>query len=618
MKAKCVPSNPEFDVIVEKNVMVEMRDGVRLATDVYRPSKNGKVIEEKIPTILQRTPYNKELVDGFSLLSDWFCKRGYNVAIQDFRGRFKSEGTFYKYANMGEDGYDTIEWIAKQEWSNGKIGTIGTSFLAHAQVALACMNPPHLSTMIINQGGFSNAFLNACRHNGAFEIRQLTWAFARGADSKEAQANPLIQKALEAVNPVDYLNPNLGHIKEGQTALRFIPEYERFYFDFLTKAEYNDFWKKVGLCAENFYDVMSDVPTLIIGGWYDSYTRAMSDIYRGLSRVKKGPIKFIMGPWVHGWQSLDDSRVGDVDMGPNSKIKGTGLGENANRVALRWFDHWLKGIDTGIDSMSPVQLFVMGGGDGLRNNGGRLNHGGMWRAEGEWPPARAEYTRYYLHEDGTLNKKIPDVEETFTAYSFDPLKPVPTIGGNISAAYGTMNSGAFNQVEMPGVLGCEPPYVPLSSRNDVLVFQTPPLSKDVETTGPIQATLWVSSSACDTDFTVKLIDVYPPNRDYLEGYAMNISDTIFRARFHKSWEKQELLTSGEIYKLDITSYPTSNLFKKGHKIRVDISSSNYPRFDINPNSGEPLGRSRMTIIAHQKVYHDREHPSSILLPIITK
>jgi len=609
-------SESKYDVILEKDIMVRMRDGTYLATDIYRPAIGGTVIDDKLPSILQSTPYNKEDPIRIKQLGKWFSRRGYNVIIQDFRGRFKSEGIFYKYSNMGEDGYDTIEWITKQKWSNKKIGTIGTSFMAHFQIALACMNPPHLSTMIVNQGGFSNAFLSSCRHMGAFELRQMTWAFSAAKNSREANANPRIKAALEEIDPANYLDPELGNLKEGQSPLRLVPSYEKFYFDMLTKAVYDDYWKKIGLCAQKYYDEIPDIPILLLGGWYDSYTRAISDIYIGLSTRKNGPIRLIFGPWVHGWETLNLTYSGEVEFGRKASIDGSGLAMSPNYLALRWFDYFLKDTDTSIDTIPPVKLFVMGGGTGQKSIDGKLHHGGVWRNEHEWPLSRTHFTKYYLQKGGDLSLSLPKKGIPPSTYTFDPRKPVPTLGGNISAAMGTMMPGAYDQVERPNFLGCKPPYMPLSSRNDVLVFQTSELTKNIEVTGPIEAKLWISSSARDTDFTLKLIDQYPSNDDYPNGFAMNLSDTIFRARFHNSWSEPELLESNKIYRLDMVSYPTSNLFKVGHRIRVDISSSNYPRFDINPNSGESLGRGRKLRIAHQGVYHDAEHPSHIILPII--
>jgi len=609
-------SRLKFDVALEKDLSVEMRDGTLLATDLYLPTEDERPVKKKLPTILQRTPYDKEAPSRVRDLGEWFASRGYTVVIQDFRGRYKSEGTFYKYAAMGEDGYDTTEWIARQPWSDGRIGTIGTSFMAHFQIALACMNPPHLTTMVVNQGGFTNAFLSSCRHMGAFELRQLTWTFNAAASSKEAQADPKIKATLEAVDPTEFLNPRRGPLTEGSSPLSLVPEYERFYLDMLTEARYTDYWKRIGLCAEEYLDSIPDIPVLLLGAWYDSYTRTTSDLYIGLSERKEGPVMLVFGPWVHGWSSLEATRSGEVDFSSDASIKGTGLAPTPNDLALRWFDRWLKGVDNGIDGIHPVHYFVMGGGSGGRTPDGWMDHGGAWRTFQDWPLQGTDYTKYYLRDDSSLSTEPPHQGAQPRTFTFDPMNPVPTIGGNISSAHGVMMPGAFDQTERPDVLGCRPPFLPLASRGDVLVYETPPLREKVETTGPITASLFVSSSARDTDFTLKLIDKYPPTPDYPHGFAMNLSDTIFRARFNGSWEEPELLEPGRIYRLDLVSYPTSNMFGVGHRIRVDVSSSNYPRFDINPNSGEPLGRGRRFVEAKQKVYCDSLHPSHIVLPII--
>jgi len=609
-------SKPRHDVSIMEDIFVEMRDGTSLATDVYLPAEDGRPLEGRLPTVLERTPYDKENPTRMKEVGEWFASRGYAVVLQDFRGRFKSEGEFYKYADMGEDGYDTTEWIAGQPWSDGRIGTLGTSFMAHFQLALACMNPPHLTTMVVNQGGFTDAYFSACRHMGAFELRQLTWAFNSAANSREALADPAIRAALEAVNVIDYLDPGRGPLKKGDSPLSLVPSYERFYIDMLTEARYTDYWKKIGLCAENYLDRIPDIPVLLLGAWYDSYTRTTSDLYRGLSRSKKGPVKLIFGPWTHGWRSLESSVSGDVDLGPDAPLRGAGLAPTPNDLALNWFDRWMKGVDNGADRIQPVNYFVMGGGPGSRTPEGRMSHGGEWRTSPDWPLPETRYTRYYLHQDGSLSSVPPELGTTPSSYTYDPRNPVPTIGGNISSAHGVMMAGAFDQVERPDVLGCSPPYVPLATRDDILVFETPPLERAVEVTGPITATLYVSSSAPDTDFTLKLVDHYPPSPDYPDGYAMNLSDTIFRARFHGSWEAPELLMPGRAYRLELVSYPTGNIFGARHRIRIDVSSSNYPRFDINPNTGEPLGLSTGMREAVNAVHHDAEHPSYVVLPVI--
>ncbi len=499
-------SKPRHDVSVMEDVFVKTRDGTSLATDVYLPAEDGRPLGGRLPTVLERTPYDKGNPTRKKEVGEWFASRGYAVVLQDFRGRFKSEGEFYKYADMGEDGYDTTEWIARQPWSDGRIGTIGTSFMAHFQLALACMNPPHLTTMVVNQGGFTDAYLSACRHMGAFELRQLTWAFHSAANSREAQADPSIRAALEAVNVTDYLDPGRGPLKKGDSPLSLVPSYERFYIDMLTEARHTDYWRKIGLCAENYIDRIPDIPVLLLGAWYDSYTRTTSDLYRGLSKSKKGPVKLIFGPWTHGWRSLESSVSGDVDFGPGARFRGTGLAPTPNDLALNWFDCWLKGADNGVDRISPVNYFVMGGGTGSRTPKGRMLHGGEWKTSLDWPLPETRYTRYYLHRDGVLSAVPPESGTSSSSYTYDPRTPVPTIGGNISSAHGVMMPGAFDQVERPDVFGCKPPYIPLADRGDVLTFETPSLERAVEVTGPITATLYVSSSAPDPVFTLKLVD----------------------------------------------------------------------------------------------------------------
>jgi len=594
-------SAPSYEVVVVKDLMVEMRDGVRLATDIYRPAMNGVPVRGRSPTILIRTPYSK---DPVRTDTEYFTKRGYVSVVQDCRGRFKSEGEFYLLKNEGPDGYDTIEWVAKQPWSNGLVGTMGTSYLSWVQSALAVYNPPHLEAMTPNQGGW-NAYKSSLRHNGAFEMRWMSWAFIYGGpNSKEAAADPDVKAAFSKVTFGDWLTRT--PIKIGQSPLRLTPNYEKWFFDILTHSNYDEYWKQPGFAFEEYVDQHADVPIYCTGGWYDSYTRSTTEMYEALSKKKKGPVRLLMGPWSHG--GMGHSYAGDVDF-------GSAAASDWNAFQLRWFDHWLKKMKTGLEDEPPVKIFVMGGGDGRKNKEGRLNHGGKWRFQEEWPIARGRYTRYYLHGDMSLSTLCPAEKSSSSSYQYDPRNPVPTIGGNISAMP-IVEAGAFDQREREGVFGCKPPYLPLLSRHDILVFSTSPLEEELEVTGPMVLKLWASSSAVDTDFTVKLVDEYPPNEDYPDGYAMNLSDSIIRARYRNSWEKEDLMEPGEIYEFSIILYPTSNLFQKSHRIRLDISSSNYPRFDLNPNTGEPLGKSTRTIVADNTVYHEAQHPSHIILPII--
>src|SRR5438552_2968673 len=327
--------------------------------------------------------------------------------------------------------------------------------------------------------------------------------------------------------------------------------------------------------------------------------------------------RLIMGPWTHG--GAENSYSGEAEFGPEAKIKYFDF-------AKRWFDRWLKGISNGVENESPVRIFVMGGGDAHKTAEGHVFVGGHWRDEQEWPLRRAITTNYYLAGDGTLSTRgpspgssshpLPGERDVRTSYLFDPKHPVPTLGGNISSSGSLTVNGALDQRCRADYWPCEGDTRPLSARNDVLVFQTPPLERDLEVTGRLIVKLWASSSALDTDFTAKLIDVYPPNDDFPAGIDLNVADSIVRARYRNSLEKSELMKPGQVYQFTIEMYPTSLVFKRGHRIRVDISSSNFPRFDINPNTGEPLNQNRRWAIATNSVYHDPQHPSHIELPVI--
>jgi hypothetical protein len=309
-----------------------------------------------------------------------------------------------------------------------------------------------------------------------------------------------------------------------------------------------------------------------------------------------------------------------------------------DELHVRWFDRWLRGVGNGLDAEAPLRIFVMGGGSGRRSGAGRLLHGGRWRDEQAWPLARTRFTGFYLHGDGSLTADPPRAETSATTYRFDPARPVPSIGGNVSShrdvlplprgiaepSYAgrgertadVMRPGGFDQREGPGFHGCRPPYLPLGSRADVLVFQTAPLREPIEVTGPIEVELWVTSSAVDTDFTAKLIDVYPPSQWYPLGYALNLTDSIARLRYRNGRERAEPATPGVPVQLTITLYPTSNLFVPGHRIRLDVSSSNFPRFDVNPNTGEAIGRERRRVVTDNTVFHERGRASCVVLPII--
>jgi hypothetical protein len=594
----------EYDVVTEKNVSVPMRDGTNLATDLYLPARNGKVVEDRFPAVMERTPYDKE---GKVNEGRYFARRGYVAVMQDVRGRFGSEGVWYPFAKEAPDGYDSVEWAAEQPWCDGNVGTMGGSYCGSDQSALATLDPPHLKAMVVSVGT-SNYHKSSMRQNGALELRFMIYAFRMATTSPEALADPTLKAALQA--DFDRIGEWMTRTpyRKGSSALRFLPSYEQWVLDIVGEGDFNDYWKQRGYAIEHYYDEHADVPTIYLGGWYDSYARGTTDNYVALSKMKNTPQHLIMGSWTHGGWS--NSASGVVDFGPDAVL------DDYNGYRLRWFDRWLKGIQNGVDGEKPVRIFVMGGGTSEKDRSGRLSHGGVWRDVDDWPLPQMQYTPYYIQADGTLGPELPETSDP-TRYTFDPSDPVPTIGGGISAANEVMVAGAFDQRGAKRFYGSKD-TLPLSARSDVLVFQTPELEEDVEVTGPLTVNLWASSSAVDTDFTVKLIDVHPPNADFPDGFCQNISDSIIRARYRDSRDRPELMDPGEIYPFEIVMYPTSNLFGKGHRIRLDISSSNFPRFDINPNTGGPLGRDRRLVIAEQAVYHDPDHPTHIVLPIIPR
>ncbi|HEV2948029.1 MAG TPA: CocE/NonD family hydrolase [Gemmataceae bacterium] len=598
-------SDPQFDVVVEKDVRVATRDGIKLALDLYLPAREGRPTMERIPTLLARTPYNK---NGMVAEAQWFAARGYAVVINDVRGRYASEGEWRFILDDPNDGYDVTKWIGLQSWSNGKIGTFGTSYVGGTQHALACTRAPNLACMI-PVDSVSNCGLAGIRHSGAFELRFMNWIFTIGApNARSALADSKLQAALVENGrrmPQHLLDLP---IRPEATPLKHVPEYERWLVEAMRHGDYDDYWKQPGYSVVDNVGRYADVPVYHVTGWYDSWCRQNVLNWQSLSKAKKSPQKLIIGPWTHGSQVRNFA--GEIEFPAEAVLA-------FNDWRLRWFDHWLKGVDNGVDKEAPVKVFVMGGGDGRKSKDGRLRHGGHWCDEKTFPLEHTRFTPYYLHADGRLSPKTPSSENPGTTFRFDPFHPVPTIGGNLSSVGGLLEAGGFDQRCRKETLFAKD-QLSLSERRDVLVFQTETLREDMEVTGPVVVHLYVSSSAIDTDFTAKLIDVYPSTADYPLGFDLNIGDSITRMRYRKSLAVAELMTPGQIYEVDIQLYPTANVFAKGHRIRLDISSSNFPRFDVNPNTGEPLQQHRRMIQADNTVYHDIKRSSHILLPIIPK
>jgi putative CocE/NonD family hydrolase len=606
------------DVIVARNVMVPMRDGVKLATDIYMPAQGGAAVQDKFPVLLCRTPYGKAprvnpgtdpIAEKELNAASYFAKNGYVVLMQDVRGRFDSEGKFYFAINEGPDGYDTVEWAASQPWSNGKVGTFGGSYLAHVQNAMAALRPPHLNAMFIMVGA-GDYFEEGAWRGGAFMLlHNVFYALsALAVTSHEARANPVTLAALNQAAHQD-LGSWLLAFPYGSAATPFssAPTYEKWFQDYVEHDTYDEYWKQNGLNAQVSYDKYPDIPIYFTTGWYDFFERGSLHNFQAMASRHKSPTKLLIGPWEH--TSVSPRFTADVDFGPAAEF-------DMFAEQLRWFDETLKGQSTGILQELPVRAFIMGGGSGSKNDAGRMQDGGQWITAAAWPPPGAVAHPYYLHADGTLSETAPKSEPP-SAFEYDPAHPVPSIGGQMNDSVGPAfpADGPRNQVCSVKTFGCDND-LPLASRRDVRVFQTPPLSSDVVIAGPVSVDLWISSSAPDTDFTAKLVDAAPPSKDYPFGFAMNIEDRIIRVRWSEGFDQPVPLKSGEVRKVTVDLIAAGNRFAKGHRIRVDISSSNFPYFDANPNTGERAGFSIHTEKALNTVYHDSEHPSRLNLMVL--
>ncbi|MBM3569356.1 MAG: CocE/NonD family hydrolase [Alphaproteobacteria bacterium] len=593
--------------------MVAVRDGTRLATDVHLPDGAGP-----FPVVFERTPYGRHIVSRSertaidpqpldrAALAAYFMAQGYAVVYQDVRGRWGSEGRFSKYLAEGVDGYDSCAWMTKQPWCDGHICTMGLSYAGHTQAALGSLDPPGLVAQAIDSGGFADAWRNGIRSYGAFELKQVTWAHAQAILSPEAQADPVMKAALEAENLRDWFARMPW--KPGHSPLRHHPDYEAYLFEQWRHGAFDDYWKQAGIWEIGFHDRYSRAACVQMSSWFDIYPWSAAENYLGLKRAGKGPQRLILGPWTHGDRSL--TAFGDVDFGPKATIDS--WAGDWRRYRLRFFDQATKGKP---DGEPAVRVFVMGGGSGKRTAAGKLDHGGEWLSLPDWPPPKVDFVAYHCHRDGRLDPATPAADSEPIAYDFDPAHPVPTIGHGLHREP-TVPGGLFDQVEGPQFLGCTPPYLPLAARPDVVVFQTSPLAKAMRVVGPIEAELWVSTDGPDTDFTAKLIDVHPASTDYPRGYAVILTDGIMRLRYAEDPSAPRLRRPGEIARIKVVMQPTANLFLPGHRIRLDVSSSNFPKYDVNTNTGEPEGEARRRRVAINTVFVDRGRPSHLRLPVL--
>jgi putative CocE/NonD family hydrolase len=567
------------EVVAEFNLAVPMADGVRLATDVFRPSAPGRY-----PVILVRTPYDKYVtaaqMGGGATDPMWAARSGYAVVVQSVRGTAGSEGTFRPLHQETDDGIDAIAWAASQEWSNGSVVMAGASYYAATQLLPATRRPPALKGILpvftaadyyedwTYQGG---AFLLGTKlmWAAAMAYAELQQRVARGEDVGEEQEALL---AVLSDLPAAFAKLPLVELP-GQ-----IPSMSS-YGEALAHPDRDEYWRE--LAINERYDAI-DVPAVHTAGWNDIFLKGTLENYVGLragaaTEHARANQRLIVSPWGHGVPASEI--VGDIWFGPAG-------GPVASANILTWHRDFIETVLRGDGSLDspPVQIFVMGA--------------NQWRAENEWPLARAQYARFYLRSGGRLTRESPAAESP-SNFIYDPADPVPTVSGN------TLLPGAGRVMGPRDRRG-------IRERPDVMLYTSEVLQGDLEVTGPLTATLHVATSARDTDFTAALVDIYPDDR------AIGIADGILRLRYRNGSAEQQLATPGEIYEIEIDLAATSNVFKAGHRIGVEISSSNFPRFDRNPNHGGVMAEATESdfIAAEQLIFHDADHASYITLPII--
>lgn len=563
-----------YPVVAQRNVEARMRDGVVLRADVYRPDKDGK-----FPVLLERTPYNKNGEISFGRVA---AARGYVVIVQDVRGRYTSDGEWYTFKHESDDGYDTVEWAAGLPYSNGKVGMFGGSYVGATQMLTAIAHPPHLAGIfpVVTASNYHDGWTY---QGGAFEQWfNESWTSGLAQDTLNRKVEGATN-ALQGIERLPLTAYPLFNLDAAQaTSLQSLTPY---FLDWLRHPTYDDYWKQWSI-EEHYPDIQ--VPAYVVAAWYDIFQGGSLRNYLGITahggseaaRTKSRLLVMI------GGHAGGGPKIGEVDFGKQSVV-------DDNQLMLNWYDMLFKGEDSELAGEKPVKLFIMG-----RNT---------WREESAWPPPEAHPTAYYLHSagransldgDGALSTSAlgPDAADHFT---YDPANPVPTVGGPLCCDSQHLAPGAFDQRKV-------------ESRADVLVYTTRAFDHDYEVTGPVTLDLYASSGALDTDFTAKLVDVGP------DGFARNLTEGIVRARYRDSQEHPELLQPGKIYEFHVDLWATGNVFLAGHKMRLEISSSNFPRFDRNLNTGQPAGDSSTYVKADNTIYHDRAHPSALTIDVVQR
>lgn len=572
-----------MNILIEKNQFVSMRDGVLLATDLYRNADGSTA-----PVLVMRLPYNKERFVNPDVMT--LVQAGFHLVIQDSRGRFASQGDFHAAAQEINDGVDCYTWVAQQPWCNGWIGTLGTSYVGQVQWLAAPQMPDAVRAMSVLLAPVDH-YSDIAYRGGVLNLgSMLFWCsmMAVGEQGRRIAAGTATPDVLQTQAMALGNLANLYHTLP-LAEMAHLQGVSPHFFDWINHPAYDDFWRRID--ARNFPQI--NKPVLHIGGWYDIFLNGTLQGYIGMRRSAKSAEarnrqKLIVGPWSHGtnWTSS----YHEMDYG----MHASGEAVNLTGVQLRWQERWVKGIPNGIDQEPPVRIFVMG-----------IN---QWRDEADWPLPDTRYTAYYLHSNGHANTLYGDGSlsplapggEPADRFVYDPLNPVPSIGGaNLMPFASSIGPRDQRQVE---------------TREDVLIFSTPVLPQNIEVTGPITAHLYVSSSAPDTDITCKLVDVHP------DGRAILLTDGILRLRYRHSFTTPTLLQPDEIVPIAIDLWSTSNVFLAGHRLRIEVSSSCFPKFARNSNTGGNVAtESREEYqVAVNRVYHDADHPSHILLPIIER
>ncbi|MGB8646714.1 MAG: CocE/NonD family hydrolase [Anaerolineae bacterium] len=573
-----------YGLRVDFDIPATMRDGTVLRANIFRPDAPGD-----FPVALTRTPYGKDFATSNPILDAVrLARAGYIVIIQDCRGRFASEGTWFPFRHEGEDGYDTVEWAAALPGSNGRVGMFGASYSGFTQWATAMQNPPHLYALV-PAITWADALDGITWRGGAAELgTSIYWYLSiLGLElllRRQRGAPPMEQiKAVRAlVQEIDNLRT------QGYWSLplnQFAPlrnhDLHEAFVELIAGWDMPDAYAHVSPASA--HDRIR-TPAFNIGGWYDIFTQGTLDNYTALSAAGPTPesrqARLLMGPWSH---LQNTNVVGEMDFGFASNLNWINVQFGLTDLTARWFDYWLKGIENGVTQEPPVKLFIMGD--------------NVWRDEKEWPLARTRYTNWYLQGARGLALDKPDDGDDSPPdqYTYDPANPTPTNGGALlmNPLY---HAGVYDQRET-------------EARPDGLSYTSAPLERDAEVTGQIVCKLWAASDAPDTDFVARLVDVHP------DGFAQNLVDGIIRARY-RNGNTPELLEPGRPYELTIDLWSTANVFKKGHRIRLDICSANFPRWDRNHNTGALFGTDTTFCVAHQTVFHDAEHPSHVVLPMI--